>query len=59
MKLRSIALALACWCSSAVGAPDPATPQPKETSRYILYKFLQPIGTERDTFTPLRAGLRS
>jgi imidazolonepropionase-like amidohydrolase len=56
MKLRATAVMLACWCSSAIGASDPATGQPKETSRYILYKFLQPIGSERDTFTPIGDG---
>jgi imidazolonepropionase-like amidohydrolase len=35
---------------------DVAVAQPKESTHYALYKFLQPIGVEHDTFTPTRDG---
>lgn len=61
MKLHLAVLALAlAACHPPPSSPheevDVAVTQPKESSHYALYKFLQRIGVEHDTVTPTRDG---
>jgi hypothetical protein len=58
-RLAFLALTLAACHplpSSRNEEADVAVTKPKESTHYALYKFLQPIGVEHDSFTPTSDG---